>query len=385
MIPAVIKCTESQILSVPLPPESLSFSLEVFDTMEDDDTRSFSLISTVGIESTHTLTDQDTDEFELVYDEERSECSRWDLSSSCSTSLSPSIHGYEYACGRRYHSYMSGRYPLPNDNGEQLREETEHALFLHLLSGKLFLSDIGESPRKIIDIGTGTGTWAIDVADLYPNASVVGTDLSPIQPESMPLNAQMFVEDCEDPEWAHGNNFDLVHLRGVAGFLLDIDAVVDNAHEHLRYGGWIEFQEFDYSVLCDDNTMEQDDPVRIFFDTCAEGIREFGCVGFGKHDIKQSLKRVGFRRIQMVTKKVPLSSWPGDKKSSTVGTLMQANISECLEAFAAKPLVAMGMTPEQRHEMVSRARESLLDSSIRRYVNCHFYMGQKVQHTNDSI
>ena len=69
------------------------------------------------------------------------------------------------------------------------------------------------------------------MADLYPGASVVGTDLSPIQPESMPLNAQMFIVDCEDPEWTHGNNFDLVHLRGVAGFLLDLDAVVDNAHE----------------------------------------------------------------------------------------------------------------------------------------------------------
>ncbi|KAL6358508.1 hypothetical protein LRP88_08693 [Fusarium phalaenopsidis] len=353
--------------------------------MEDDDTRSFSLISTVGIESAYTPTDQDTDEFELVYDEERSECSRWDLSSSCSTSLPPSIHGFEYEYGRRYHSYMSGRYPLPNDSGEQLREETEHALFLHLLSGKLFLSDIGSSPRKIIDIGTGTGTWAIDVADLYPGASVVGTDLSPIQPESMPLNAQMFVEDCEDPEWTHGNNFDLVHLRGVAGFLLDLDAVVDNAHEHLRSGGWIEFQEFDHSVLCDDSTMKQDDPLRIFFDTCTEGMRKHGCIGFGKHDIKQSLKRAGFRRIQMETKRVPLSSWPGDKKSRTVGTLMQANISECLEAFAAKPLVALGMAPEQRHEMVSRARESLLDSSIRRYVNCHFYMGQKVQRARVSI
>ncbi|KAL2675137.1 hypothetical protein Neosp_011317 [[Neocosmospora] mangrovei] len=365
--------------------------------MEDDDTRSFSLISTVGIESAYTATDQDTDEFELVYDEERSECSRWDLSSSCSTSLPPSIHGFEYECGRRYHSYMSGRYPLPNDTGEQLREETEHALFLHLLvrtmahklertgSGKLFLSEIGDSPRKIIDIGTGIGTWAIDVADLYPCASVIGTDLSPIQPESMPLNAQMFVEDCEDPEWTHGNNFDLVHLRGVAGFLLDLDAVVDNAHEHLRSGGWIEFQEFNHSVLCDDNTMKEDDPLRIFFDTCTEGMRKHGCVGFGKHDIKQSLKRAGFRRIQMVTKRVPLSSWPGEKKSRTVGTLMQANTSECLEAFAAKPLVALRMTPEQRHEMVSRARESLLDCSIRRYVNCHFYMGQKVQRSRVSI
>lgn len=138
-------------------------------------------------------------------------------------------------------------------------------------------------------------------------------------------------------------------------------------------------------MLCDDDTMKQDDPLRIFFETCTEGMRKYGCVGFGKHDIKQSLKRAGFRRIQMVTKRVPLSPWPGDKKARTVGTLMQANVSECLEAFAAKPLVALGMTPEQRYEMVSRARESLLDSSIRRYVNCHFYMGQKVQRTHISI
>lgn len=154
MIPAVIKRTESQILSILLATESLSFALESFDTMEDDDTRSFSLISTVGIESAYTPTDQDTDEFELVYDEERSEGSRWDLSSSCSTSLPPSIHGYEYQCGRRYHSYMSGRYPLPNDSGEQLREETEHALFLHLLvrtmAHKLEETEVGSTANESI-------------------------------------------------------------------------------------------------------------------------------------------------------------------------------------------------------------------------------------------
>jgi hypothetical protein len=41
----------------------------------------------------------------------------------------------------------------------------------------------------------------------------------------------MFVEDCEDPYWANGHSFDLVHFRGMAGFLLDLDAMVANAHE----------------------------------------------------------------------------------------------------------------------------------------------------------
>lgn len=41
----------------------------------------------------------------------------------------------------------------------------------------------------------------------------------------------MFVEDCEDPYWANGHDFDLVHLRGMAGILLDLDAMASNAYE----------------------------------------------------------------------------------------------------------------------------------------------------------
>lgn len=36
-----------------------------------------------------------------------------------------------------------------------------------------------------LDIGTGTGIWAIDFADEHPETTVIGTDLSPIQPDSV--------------------------------------------------------------------------------------------------------------------------------------------------------------------------------------------------------
>jgi methylase of polypeptide subunit release factors len=45
-----------------------------------------------------------------------------------------------------------------------------------------------EDPEKILDIGTGTGIWAIEMADMFPNAEVIGTDLSPIQPDWIPSN-----------------------------------------------------------------------------------------------------------------------------------------------------------------------------------------------------
>lgn len=51
---------------------------------------------------------------------------------SSSTSLTPSAYEDEVTHGRRYHGFQRGRYPLPNDELEQRREETKHVLMLEL-------------------------------------------------------------------------------------------------------------------------------------------------------------------------------------------------------------------------------------------------------------
>ena len=51
-----------------------------------------------------------------------------------------------------------------------------------MLNDKLFLVPL-ENPTATLDVGTGTGVWAIDCADDCPGAQVVGFYLSPIQPE----------------------------------------------------------------------------------------------------------------------------------------------------------------------------------------------------------
>ena len=59
----------------------------------------------------------------------------------------------------------------------------QHALFLNLFEGKLAFSPVDQIPlENVLDLATGTGKWAIDFADQYPKANVIGTDLSPIQP-----------------------------------------------------------------------------------------------------------------------------------------------------------------------------------------------------------
>jgi methylase of polypeptide subunit release factors len=67
------------------------------------------------------------------------------------------------------------------------RLDLHHEIMRLLWDDRLHESPL-DQPDRILDIGTGTGIWAIDMADEYPMAEVVGTDLSPIQPEWVPSN-----------------------------------------------------------------------------------------------------------------------------------------------------------------------------------------------------
>jgi SAM-dependent methyltransferase len=66
---------------------------------------------------------------------------------------------------------------------EQDRMDLHHEILLQLLEGELHKAPIGKTPQRILDVGCGTGIWAIDAADKYPSAEVLGIDLSPLQPK----------------------------------------------------------------------------------------------------------------------------------------------------------------------------------------------------------
>jgi hypothetical protein len=51
---------------------------------------------------------------------------------------------------------------LPNDEQESDRLDILHALMLQVLDGKLYLAPISKTPQRVLDLGTGTGIWAID-------------------------------------------------------------------------------------------------------------------------------------------------------------------------------------------------------------------------------
>ena len=54
------------------------------------------------------------------------------------------------------------------------------------------------------------------MADAFPMAEVVATDLSPIQPAWVPPNLQFLIDDCE-AEWTFERSFDLIRLGHMVG------------------------------------------------------------------------------------------------------------------------------------------------------------------------
>lgn len=135
-------------------------------------------------------------------------------SSFASTSLSSSVRDYMFENGRRYHRFREGRYNFPNDEPEQDREDMKHTCIKLLCQGQLYFAPLEEGRvHNILDIGTGTGIWAIEMGDQFPSANVLGIDLSPIQPEWVPANVHFEVDDAES-QWAHPPDyFDYVHMR----------------------------------------------------------------------------------------------------------------------------------------------------------------------------
>ncbi|KAM0549193.1 hypothetical protein ACHAPJ_009502 [Fusarium lateritium] len=161
---------------------------------------------------------------------------------SSTKSISSSILNYRHENGRTYHRYKDGKYHLPNDEAENERLDLQHHLFLVTFNDKLGLSppnSFESSAKRVLDLGTGTGIWAIDYADEHPQAEVIGIDLSPIQPDFVPPNVRFIIDDI-DEDWNYGEKFDYVHSRMMMFSIVDWEKYLRKIYKSLAPGGYIE-------------------------------------------------------------------------------------------------------------------------------------------------
>ncbi|RKL31389.1 hypothetical protein BFJ72_g11023 [Fusarium proliferatum] len=256
---------------------------------------------------------------------------------SSTESISSSILHYRTIHGRTYHS-------------ERGNAEYCHHLLSLSLEGKLHLAPLKDDIQKVLDIGTGTGIWAIDFADEYPNAEVVGTDISPIQPDWVPPNLKFEIEDCTQ-EWTYDpNSFDYVHMRYMYGSISDWSALFKEAFRVCKPGGWIESYEASPRMESDDGTVTE---------TCA--INEWGkfFIEGGKKlnrtfeildkDLQQKgMEEAGFVDVKVWDFKAPIGGWPQDPRLKQIGQFAQAALEQDYEGYVLYMAnMVLGWTKEE--------------------------------------
>ncbi|KAI5463166.1 S-adenosyl-L-methionine-dependent methyltransferase [Mariannaea sp. PMI_226] len=285
-----------------------------------------------------------------------------DLGESVGTSEFTSVNTremYSYEAGRRYQGFLQGRYGLPNDDTEQFREALKHKLYIdYLLDGKLYLAPIGEHPQKIVDLGTGVGFWAQDMAENFPSARVIGTDLSPIQPHWTAPNVEFRVEDLEDEFRPWTNiyvNADLIHIRALLQTLRHPRQLIERSFEALKPGGWIEIHEVIPFVYNDsDGEVTEDHPFSHFY-RLIEGpfAQRYGWNVRFPLEIVDTLHQVGFVNVQEHHTRVPIGRWPSETREREMGMFNQHLCEDWITALLARNNV-MGLETEEANEMGQR-------------------------------
>ncbi|KAH0432988.1 methyltransferase domain-containing protein [Colletotrichum camelliae] len=300
-------------------------------------------------------------------------------SHSASTSMSASVRDYVFENTRRYHKYMEGRYLLPNDEPEQDREDMKHAMCVNVMDGKLHSAPL-ENPQKIVDIGTGTGIWAIDIGDEYPEADVLGIDLSPIQPDWVPPNVRFMIDDAEaDWVWPE-NSLDFVHARHMCMAIKNWPGLLSEAYKSLKPGGWVELQELRFHLQCDDGTMPGPEQYGYgkFVDLCMSGFRSFGIDPLMMERNPELLRNCGFQNVTEKVWKVPIGVWPRDQKLKTIGLYNRSMLIDALQAVSMAPLTrGLKWSASEVEIFLIDVRKSLMNTSIHSYLTFHVVYGQK--------
>ena len=231
------------------------------------------------------------------------------------TSVESYIRNYHEEFGRTYHRYGGGQYHFPNDGKEIDRLDLQNVVFLELFDGELFLAPIS-GPHEVLDVGAGSGIWAIDFADEYPGAVVIGTDLSLTQPDWVPPNCEFVIEDANDT-WYCASDFDFIHCRQLHMAVKE-KRLFRQSFDALKPGGWLAIQEVALPLFCPDRTLEGTALAK-WQDNMMEASRISDTPFDNPHHYGRWMKEAGFVNVQQFVCHIPMNGWPQDPKMKRVG------------------------------------------------------------------
>ncbi|KAM0190730.1 hypothetical protein ACHAPI_009256 [Fusarium lateritium] len=263
----------------------------------------------------------------------------------------------------------SVRYGLvANSQQEQDRNVIQHTVIVYVFEGHLHLSPITSRPKRVLDIGTGPGTWALEFAQKHPHCSVLGVDIEPVKPAYSRPNCSFMTRDItHDWDFADGDKFDFIHVRQL-GDIQDKKALIQTTFDNLRPGGWVEFTEW-IAHLHSPNHSLRGTAFRRWNDLMEQGMRNLGTTLKYPNQYKPFLQEVGYERIIETRHGAPTNACYPGKKLQRIGHLMTQNWLLILEPLSMPVFTAgLGWTQEQVKQFLGDVRIELANTQYHSFM-----------------
>ncbi|WZH50332.1 uncharacterized protein QYS62_011576 [Fusarium acuminatum] len=246
----------------------------------------------------------------------------------------------------------------PNDEDEQERMDLVHHIYSILLDGKLHFAPIDENPQRVLDLGTGTGIWAIDFAENPPNCTFE-------------------VDDYED-EWLYRKEFDFIHARELEACVGEEDLMLQRAFRHTRSNGYVELQGVDARFESDDGTLDKAPNAKLWMKHLIEACAKFGKPVDCADKWKDRLIKAGFVDVQQEVRKLPIGPWPKDPKLKELGRYQAVQESKVIDSYTPKLFeYALGWSTDEIQVLMAQVKNELRDPAIHLYLPVYIVWGKK--------
>ncbi|KAK7948988.1 uncharacterized protein PG986_009874 [Apiospora aurea] len=237
--------------------------------------------------------------------------------------------------GRRYQS-SNDKYHLPNDIREMDRLELQHLLWMELLGGRLHLAPLQKiNVTHALDVGCGTGNWTIEFANQNPDVQVIGTDLSPIQPDYVPVNCTFYIDDATK-DWSFHQRFDYIHVRMLTFGITDWENFIDQAYQYLQPGGFLELQEWGVPLESPDGSLKEHHALHRWTEIMDRACKRIGLDIRSAGEHADRMRSRGFDHVVERRLGGPIGPWAKGERQKRIGWMGRRDLEDGIDGMSSK-------------------------------------------------